>query len=130
MRHAEFFSDGAPARIEIDADDLVGAGHARALDDVEADTAEAEHCDVRAWPSRCGVDDGADAGRNAAADIADLVERRVLTDSCQCDLRQHSEVGKRRATHVVKHRIAVAAEAAGGGPHNAPSPRGGDWRSR
>ena len=45
MRHAEFLSHGALGRIGIDADDLVGAGHARALDDVEADTAEAEHRD-------------------------------------------------------------------------------------
>src|SRR6185437_4732829 len=34
MRHAEFLGDGAAAGIEIDADDLVGANHLRALNDV------------------------------------------------------------------------------------------------
>src|SRR5215203_2098436 len=40
MGHAELLGDGALVRIEVDADDLVGADHAGALDDVEADAAE------------------------------------------------------------------------------------------
>ena len=48
MRQAEFFRDFAPRRIEIDADDLIGAGDAGALDHVEADAAKAEYRDVRA----------------------------------------------------------------------------------
>src|SRR6185503_1031126 len=80
MRHAELLGHGALAGIEIDADDLVGADHLRALDDVEADAAESEHGDVRAGPYFRGVDHRADAGRHAAADVTNLVERRVLAD--------------------------------------------------
>src|SRR6185503_9781917 len=80
MRHAELLGHRALAGIEIDADDLVGADHLRALDDVEADAAESEHGDVRAGPYFRGVDHRADAGRHAAADVTNLVERRVLAD--------------------------------------------------
>ena len=111
MGHAEFLGHRALCRIEVDADDLVGADHARALDDVEADAAEAEHGDVGAGPHFRGVDHGADAGGDAAADVADLVERRVLADLGERDLRQHGEVREGRAAHVVEHVVAVAAEA-------------------
>ena len=113
-------------RIEVDADDLVGADHARALDDVEPDAAEAEHRDVGAGPHLGGVDHGADAGGHAAADVADLVERRVLADLRQRDLRQHGEVREGRAAHVVEHVVAVAAEAAGAVRHHALALRGAD----
>ena len=46
--HAEAAADGLARRVEVDADDLVGAGDARALHDVEADAAEPEDDDVRA----------------------------------------------------------------------------------
>src|SRR6202035_4965982 len=42
MGHAEAFAPGFLFRIEIDADDHVGADEAQALDDVEPDAAEAE----------------------------------------------------------------------------------------
>ena len=77
MGHAELLGHRALALVEVDADDAVGPDHARALDDVEADAAEAEHRDVGAGPDLGGVDDRADAGGHAAADVADLVERRV-----------------------------------------------------
>jgi hypothetical protein len=48
--------------------------------DVQADPAEAEHDDVRAGLDLGGVDDGADSGGHTAADVADLVEGRVLAD--------------------------------------------------
>ena len=73
----------------------------RALDHVEADAAEAEHDDVGARLDLRRVDHRADAGGDAAADVADLVERRVLADLRQRDLRQHGVVGERRAAHVV-----------------------------
>ena len=50
----------------------------QALDDVEADAAEPEHDGGGADLDLGGVDDRADAGGHAAADVADLVERRVL----------------------------------------------------
>ena len=57
------------------------------------------------------VDHGADAGRHAAADVADLVERRVLADLRERDLRQHRVVRERRAAHVVVDRLAAAARS-------------------
>ena len=70
--------------------------------------------------------DGADAGGDAAADVADLVEGRVLAHFRDGDLRQHGEVGEGRAAHVVEHRIAVAAEAAGAVRHQALALRRAD----
>src|SRR3569623_1542022 len=90
---------------------VAGADHAGALHDVQPDATETEHRDVGAGPHLRGVDDGADAGRHAAADVADLVERRVLANLGERDLRQHREVGEGRAAHVVKHRFGIAFEA-------------------
>ena len=67
MRHAELLGDRALAGGEVDADDLVGADHAGALDDVEADAAEPEHRDVGARPDLGGVDHRPDAGRDKLA---------------------------------------------------------------
>ena len=69
----------------------------RALDDVEPDAAEAEDHDIRARPDLGGIDHRADAGGDAAADVADLVERRVLADLGERDLRQHG-VSSRRSS--------------------------------
>ena len=43
MRHAEALAPGLLGRVEVDADDHVGAGEPQALDHVEADAAEPEH---------------------------------------------------------------------------------------
>ena len=43
MRHAEALAPFLLGSVEVDADDHVGAGQLSALDDVEADAAEAEH---------------------------------------------------------------------------------------
>src|SRR5215204_309044 len=126
MRHAELLGNGALARVEVDTDDLVGADHAGALDDVEADAAEPEHGDVRARPHLRGVDHRADAGGHPAADVADLVEGGVLADLGEGDLREHDEVREGRAAHVVEHRVAVATEAAGAVRHHPLSLRGAD----
>src|SRR3569833_303361 len=48
VRHAEFARHRFALRIEIDADDLVGADHARRLDHVQADAAQPEHRDIGA----------------------------------------------------------------------------------
>ena len=48
-----------------------------------------------------GVDHGADARRHAAADVADLVERRGRVDLGDGDLGQHGVIGEGRAAHVV-----------------------------
>ena len=48
MGHAEAAAPFFLGIVDVDADDLVGAHHLRALDDVEADAAEAEHDDIGA----------------------------------------------------------------------------------
>jgi hypothetical protein len=120
------FSASARFRVEVDADDHVGAGQARALDHVEADAAEAEHHDVGAGLDLGGVDHRADAGGDAAADVADLVERRVLADLRQRDLGHHGVVGEGRGAHVVVHGLAAEREAAGAVGHQALALGGAD----
>src|SRR5262245_12782013 len=119
MRHAEFLGHGTLGWIGVDADNIVGANHARALDYVQTDAAEAEYGDVRAWPDLGGVDDGAHPCRHPAADVTDLVERCVFANPGERNLRQHGEIRKSRAAHVVKDRIAVASKAAGAIRHHA-----------
>src|SRR5256885_8741041 len=62
MRDAEFLGERLARRIGIHADDHAGAGHARALHDVESDAAQAEYHDVRARLDLGGVDHRAYAG--------------------------------------------------------------------
>src|SRR6266705_2520959 len=69
---------GTSRRIGIHADDHLGAGQPRVLDQVEPDAPETEYHDVRARLDLGGVDHRADTGGHAAADVAHLVERRVL----------------------------------------------------
>ena len=73
-----------------------------------------------------GVDHGADAGGDAAADVADLVEGRVLADLGDRDLGQHGEVREGRAAHVVVDRLALEREARGAVGHQALALRGAD----
>src|SRR5690606_22054514 len=80
VRHAEFLGELLATRVDVDTDDHVRAGEAGALNHVQADAAEAEHDDVRAGLDFRSVDDCADAGRDTAADVADLVERGIFTD--------------------------------------------------
>src|SRR5713226_4743347 len=117
MRHAEAAAPFLLAVIEIDADDLVGADHPRALNHVEPDTAQPEHHHVGARRDLGGVDHRTDARRHAAADVAALVERRVLADFCHRDFRQHGEIRKRRAAHIMEDRLALVAEARGAVGH-------------
>ena len=98
----------------------------RALDDVEADAAEAEHDDLGARLDLGGVDHRADAGGHAAADVADLVERRVLADLGHRDLGQHGEVREGRAAHVVEDRLALVARSGGAVGHHALALGGAD----
>src|SRR5262249_10717179 len=56
MGHAELAAPFFLAVVEVDADDLVGAHHLGALNDVEPDAAEAEHDDVRSGGDLRGVD--------------------------------------------------------------------------
>ncbi len=131
MSHAELLGNAPCAcRIDVDADDLVGADHLRALNDVQADTAEAEHHDIGARLDLGGLDDSADAGGHAAADVADLLERRVLADLRHRDLRQHGEFGEGRAAHVVMDHFLADGEAAGAVRHHALALRRADRRAQ
>ena len=126
MGHAEAAAPFILGVVDVDADDLVGADHFRALDHVEADAAKPEHHDIRSRRDLGGVDHGADPGGDAAADVAALVERRVLADLCDRDFRQHGEIGKRRAAHIVKDGLALVAEPRGAVGHHALALGGAD----
>jgi hypothetical protein len=90
-----------------------------ALQHVEADAAEAKHDDVGAGLDAGRPDHRADAGGDAAADVADLVERGVRTDLGDRDLRHHGEVGEGRAAHIMVDRLRPEFEAAGAVGHHA-----------
>ena len=125
MRHAEAFAPGLLVRIEIDADDHVGAGKFQALNDIEPDAAEPEHDAFGAGLDLGGIDHRADAGGDAAADIADLVERRVGTDFRHRDLRQHGEIGEGRAAHIVMELLPADRKARACRRASRPGP---GWR--
>src|SRR5918993_4377265 len=133
--HAEAARHLGLGRVEVDADDLVGPDHPRPLDDVEADAPQAEDGDIGAGPDFRGVDHGADAGRDAAANVADLLERSVRAHLGERDLRKNRVIGECRAAHVMEQGVAAGAarlgtmEAAGAVWHDAfslrpPDPRG------
>ncbi|MBA7651456.1 hypothetical protein ES703_59275 [subsurface metagenome] len=124
--HAESLAPRLALGVDIDADDHVGAGEPEPLDHVEADAAEPEHDRFRALLDLGRVDHRADACRDAAADVADLVERRVLADFCDRYLRQHGEVRKGRGAHVVMDGLAADREARGAVGHHALALRRAD----
>src|SRR5882724_12222716 len=126
MGHAEAAAPFLLAVIDVDADDLVGAHHLGALDDVKPDAAQSEHHHVRARRDFRGVDHGADAGRHPAADVAALVEGSVFANLRHRDFRQHGEIRKGRTAHVVIDRLALEAEAAGAVGHHALALGGAD----
>src|SRR6267143_681649 len=109
----------------------VGQTHqVRALDDVQPNAAQAKHHHVRAGLDLGGIDDRPDAGRDAAADVTDLLEGRVLADFGERNLRQHRVIGKSRASHVVMHHLLAHREAAGAVRHDALALGGADGRAQ
>src|SRR5665213_2993184 len=126
MGHAETAAPLLLGIVEVDADDLVGAHHPRALDHVEPDAAEAEHHHIGARGHLGGIDHRTDAGGHAAADVAALVERRVFANLRHRDLRQHGEIRECRAAHVMEDRLALVAEARGAVGHQALALGGAD----
>ena len=103
----------------IDADDLVRPDHLRALDHIQPDAAETEHDHIRARFDLRRIHDRAHARRHAAADVADLVERRVFTYLRNGDFRHDDVVRERRCTHVVEQRFAVERKTRSGIGHQA-----------
>ena len=112
MRHAESPRHGLAFRIDVDADDHIGAHHLRALNDIEPNAAKPEDDDIGARFHLGRIDHRADARRHAAADVADLVERRVLADLRQRDFRQHRVIRESRTAHVMHDGLALVAKAA------------------
>jgi hypothetical protein len=117
--HAELARHGFAAGVEVDTDDLVGADHLGGLDHVEADAAEPEHHHVGTGFHLGGEQHGAHASGHATADVADLVEGRVIADLGQGDLGHHDVVREGGGAHVVQDGLAIQAEAAGGVGHQA-----------
>ncbi len=111
MSHAELAAPFLTVSVDFDADDLARAHHLGALDHIEADAAKAEDDDILARLHLCGVDDRANPGGDAAADIAARLERRVLPDFRHRDFRQNGEVGESGATHIVKDRLPLVGKA-------------------
>ena len=130
MRHAEFARHGLFGGVDVNADDLIGAHHPRALNDIQPNAAQAKDNHISARPDLGRIDHGADAGGDAAADVANFVEGRVFAHLGQGNLRQHGEVRKSAAPHIVKHGLArgctFTTEAAGAIRHHALALRAAD----
>ena len=123
MRHAEFARHGLFGGVDVYADDLIRPHHTRALDDIQPNAAQAEYRDIGAGPDLGGVDHGTNAGGDSAANVANLIKGRVFPHLRHGDFRQHSEIRKSAAPHIVKHGLAqccaFATEAAGAIGHHA-----------
>src|SRR5690606_12308654 len=120
VRQAELARQRFTCRIKVDPDNHVGACHACALNDVQAYAAQAENDHPVAWLYFCSVNNGPNSGRNAATDVADLVERSVFADLGQGNLGHHGIVGERRRAHIVKQAFAFKTETAAAVRHYAP----------
>jgi hypothetical protein len=89
------------------------------LDYVQADATKPKHHALRARLHLGGVEHGADASGDAAADVADLIEGGVLADLGYCDLGQHGEIRERGGAHVVVQLLAFEREARRSVRHDA-----------
>src|SRR6056300_488363 len=69
--HTEFAGHFGFVVVQVDADNLVGSGHAQALNDVQTNSAQSEDRRGRADFNAGGVDHRADAGGDTAANVAD-----------------------------------------------------------
>src|SRR5690349_20080420 len=105
VRHPKSAAPFLLAAVDIDTDDLVGANEAQPLDNVETDAAEPEDDTIRTGLDLGRVDDCTDTGGDAAADVAGLIERRVLTNFRHRDLGQHGVVRERGTAHVVVNHL-------------------------
>src|SRR5215831_3047622 len=117
--HAKFLRERLAPWIDVDTDDLVRSSQTRALDDIQSDAPQAEHHDVCTGLDLGSIDHCTDPGGDAAADVADLVERRVLADLRDGDLREHRVIGERRTAHVVMHHVLADRKAAAAIGHQA-----------
>jgi hypothetical protein len=89
-------------RIRVDADDARRADVLEGADDGETYAAEAKDSRRRPWLDLARVEDGSVARRHAAAEEADLLERRVLGDLGAVDLVDDGVLGEGGAAHEVQ----------------------------
>src|ERR1039458_7149456 len=130
VRQAELSSQRFARRIEIDTDDLVGARHLGALNDVQANAAQTKHDHVGAHFYLGRKDHCSNAGRDTAPYVADLVERGIRAHFGQRDLRHNGVIGKGGTAHVVQHRLTLVREAAGAIGHQTLALRGANLGSQ
>jgi hypothetical protein len=94
----------------VGADKIIGAHHLGALDHVQADAAQPEHHHIGARFDLGGEQHRAQARRDSAAYVADLVEGRIIAYLGQGDLGHDDMVGKRGRAHVMVYRLAAHGE--------------------
>ena len=121
VRGAERAREVELGRVDVDGDDPAGLGHHRALDHGQADAAEAEHGHAGPGLDLRGVEHRADAGGDAAAEQADLVERRRRVHLGGGDLGDDRVLRERRRAHVVVERLAAGGEPGAAVGHHAPA---------
>src|SRR5690606_26385872 len=92
VSHAEPLTPGLLPVVDVDADNHVGPDKAQALDDVEPDSAEPEDNGRCTGLDLGRVDHATHPGRDAAADVADLIDRSGLAAFRHGDLREHRVV--------------------------------------
>src|SRR5471032_2317449 len=84
---AQLPGDFKLGRVDVDGNDATGLGFHRADDGRQANAAEAEDSHGIARLDLGSVDHRADAGGNAAAEQADLFQRRFFRDFCNGNFR-------------------------------------------
>lgn len=87
MRHAEFFAPFLLGIVHIHANNHLGASKAEPLYNIQADTAQAKYDGAASNLGFRRIDDSANARCYTAADITDLVERRIRADFGQGNFR-------------------------------------------
>ena len=92
MRHAKFFAPGFFAVIHINANNHPRANHAKPLNHIQPDTAKPKNHRNAAQFSLGRIDHRANAGCNAAADIANLVKWRGLIHLGKRNFRQNRKI--------------------------------------
>ncbi len=96
--------------IDVDSDNSARFRNPRALDDAQANAAEPEYGNGRSRLHLGGIQYRTDAGSDSAAEQTDFLERRLLADLGDGDLRQHRVLAERRGAHVVIDGLAVVRE--------------------
>src|SRR4030095_3840789 len=117
--HSELTAPFLAVGINVHSNNPVRADELRALDDVEADSAETEDDDIGARLDLGRLDALTDACRDPAADVTTCLKWRIFPNFRYRDLWEHREVRESRATHIVIDGLALVAEAAGAVGHHA-----------